>query len=83
MIADLLLELRGGPALGLRLAGHDQARRRGGRRFQRLAGEEDQRGLQDGKRQGQERRRQKPELDTGCCLCDDGRNGAAAADELC
>src|ERR1700722_2873682 len=47
LVADLLLELRGAPAVGLRLAGKDQTRRDCRCGFQRLTGKKHQRSLQD------------------------------------
>ena len=78
MRADRLLELGLVEALRLRLAGHDQARAVGGGRFQRLAGEEHDRGFHDGEHQRQERRRDQAEFDGGraVLLADQAARGA-------
>ena len=82
LIADLRLELRGGPAVGLRLAGKDQARRGRRRGLERLAGKEDQRGLQDREQGGDEGRRKQPEFDRGpgVALRDESAGAAAKVD---
>jgi hypothetical protein len=61
--ADAGLERRGGHAVHLRLAGHDQPRRILRRRLHRLRREEDQRRLEDGEDHHQERDADHGELD--------------------
>jgi len=55
-------------ALGLRLPGHDQARRIRDRGFERLAGKEHQRGFHDGEHQREKWCRDDGELDRGSAV---------------